>query len=125
MKKKPITEAERREIEALEVAAAEAHEIKIAKDAYANMWDQFAKDSKKSKSNAYANLKENLALLSSFLVPHIMTAKEHMALIAESELHIKGEDGRAQEDPRTLLASWLRGEIDLSRIPLEKVAVVQ
>ena len=134
-KKHTITEEERRAAaeqqaahkRAQEMKArenAEQHKIEMAKNYYDNTWTQFAKDSKKSKSLAYANLKDNLADGASFLVPHLMTAKEHMAMIADADTHIKSDGGQAQEDPRSLMASWLRGEIELSRIPLEK-AVVQ
>lgn len=134
MKQKAITEAERRQQlemaaaekraqEARERAETEAELIEMGKNAYANIWAQFSKDSKKSKSLAYAGLKANLAEFAEFIVPHIVTAKEHMALITEAEKHITGGDGgHPQEDMPTLMASWLRGDIELSRIPLEKAA---
>jgi hypothetical protein len=135
LKQNPITEAERRQQleyeaaekrakEAKERAQAEAHQIETAKTVYENMWSQFAADSKKSKSLAYGNLKANLADFAAELVPFLLTAKEHMALISEAETHIKGGDsGQSQDDPRELVASWLRGDIELSRIPLEKAVV--
>lgn len=134
MKQKPITEAERRQQlemaaaekraqEARERAEAEAEQIEMGKNCYANIWAQFSKDSKKSKSLAYANLKNNLAEFAEFIVPHIVTAKEHMALITDAEKYITGGDtGHPQEDMPSLMSSWLRGEIELSRIPLEKAA---
>lgn len=84
------------------------------------MWKQFAEDWKKSKSFAYANLLRNLTFSASDLVPSYMTAKEHMAMIAEATEHTKSGEHSAHEDPRELVGSWLRGESDLSRIPLEK-----
>ena len=113
--------AEKRAAEALQRAEAEAELIEMAKNCYGNIWADFARDSKKSKSQAYSNLKANLAEFADHLVPHIVTAKEHMALITDAEKYITGGDGGLpQEDMPTLMASWLRGEIELSRIPLEK-----
>ena len=134
MKKKAISDAERRQQLEVEAAQRRAAEMKSRADAehesiqramnyYENTWGDFAKDSKKSKSLAYANLKDNLAEGASFLVPHLMTAKEHMSLIAEAEQHIKGDSQHSQQDPRTLVADWLSGKIELSRIPLETTVV--
>jgi hypothetical protein len=132
--KKAKTEAERRqELEikaaalrakdALDRANAEAEEIQRSKTVYENIWAQFAADSKQTgKSAAYANLKANLALSSSYLVPYMMTATEHMKVIASCDEHIKGDGGKPEEDPRQLIAQWLRGEIELSRVPLEEPA---
>lgn len=116
-----LAAAQKRADEARERAETEQAEIQAAMNYYDNTWGQFAKDSKKSKSLAYANLKDNLADGACFLVPRLMTAKEHMALIAEAEQHIKGsETGQQHEDPRSIIADWLAGKIELSRIPLEK-----
>jgi HSP90 family molecular chaperone len=133
-KKKPITEAERRQ--QLEVAAAhkraeearmrenaEQEKIQLAMNAYEGIWREFAKNSKKSKSQAYAQLKEDLATFAPELVPVLMTAKEHMSLIAEAETHVKGDGPSSQEDPRSIVSQWLQGKIELSRIPLEKAVV--
>ena len=136
MKQKPITEAERRQQlemaaadkraqEARERAETEAEKIEMGQNCYSNIWSGFSKDSKKSKSLAYSNLKNNLAEFAEFIVPHIVTAKEHMALITEAEKFISGGDtGQTQEDPRTVIADWLSGRIELSRIPLEKPIAV-
>jgi hypothetical protein len=135
VKKKKQTEAERRAAAEQAAAYKRAEEMKArenaehvaieaAKNYYDNCWADFAKDSKKSKSLAYNNLKDNLAEGASFLVPILMTAKEHMAMIADADSHIKGDTGQVQEDPRSLMAQWIRGEIELSRIPLEKAAVL-
>ena len=133
-KKEPKTEADlraelelraaqKRAQEAADRAQLEAKQVEQAKNVYDNIWLEFAKDSKKSRSLAYSNLKQNLAEFASYLVPYLLTAKEHMALITEAEQHIKGEGQHAQEDPRSLVGSWLRGETELSRIPLEKTVI--
>lgn len=120
MKKKPRTEAEVR-AEAVEKAAErEAKSIAHAKSVYENMWKQFAEDWKKGKALAYTNLLSNLTFWASDLVPAYMTAKEHMAMIAEATEHAKRDGASAHEDPRQLISSWLRGDSELSRIPLEK-----
>lgn len=87
------------------------------------MWQQFAEDWKKGKSLAYSNLLCNLTKWASDLVPVYMTAKEHLAIISECTEHAKSAGQSQHEDPRALVSSWLRGEDDLSRIPLEKVVV--
>jgi neutral trehalase len=131
LKKKPKTEAERRQ--ELELAAAqkraaeqqarteaEQEQLDLATRAYEGIWREFARNSKKSKSQAYAQLKEDLATFAPELVPHLLTAKEHMSLIAETEQYIKTEGGPQHEDPREIISLWLSGKIELSRIPLEK-----
>jgi hypothetical protein len=85
----------------------------------------FADDSKNGgKSIAYTHLKENLALAATDLVPHMMTAKEHMAVIADCDKNISSDGGIAGEDIRQVVEKWLRGDIQLSRIPLDLPAVI-
>jgi hypothetical protein len=135
--KKALTESERREL--LEQKAAERRAREIAakqkdeeertqacKNCYDAIWRQFQQDSKKGKSFAYVNLRDNLAEFASFLVPLMMTAKEHMQLISQAEENIKSDGSNSGEDPRQLIASWLStGSPDLSRIPLEKPKVIE
>jgi len=84
------------------------------------MWQQFADDWKTGKSLAYSNLLCNLTQWASDLVPTYMTAKEHMSIIGEATEFAKSDGRMRNEDPRELISRWLRGEDDLSRIPLEK-----
>lgn len=131
MKKKAITEAERRAKAeakaekkrvalAAKRAAAEQKALQHAKVIYESMWQQFSEDWKKGKSVAYSNLLSNLTKWASDLVPIYMTAKEHMSLIGEATEHAKTAGQGQHEDPRALVSAWLRGQDDLSRIPLEK-----
>ena len=132
MKAKPISERERRELaeakaeekrlsQAAKKAEKEARALEHAKMIYEGMWQQFAEDWKKGKSLAYSNLLCNLTKWASDLVPVYMTAKEHMQLIGEATEYAKSDGRVSHEDPRELMSQWLREEIDLSRIPLEKV----
>ena len=117
--------AERRAREAKAAAEAEAQDIDRARRLYRNIWRQFAEDTKeKGKSAAYNGLKENYALCADDLVPHIMTATEHMRVIGDCDKNID-PGGIAGEDIREVVEKWLRGDIELSRIPLEAPAPVE
>lgn len=87
---------------------------------YDSMWKQFSRDWERGRSWAYSNLLKNLTERASELVPYYMTAKEHMAMVNEAAANIKGDGEQTKEDPRELVAGWLRGESELSRIPLEE-----
>lgn len=114
-----IKAAQRRAKEAMERAQQEAEEIERSKTVYENIWNDFAEDSKKGgKSLAYTNLKSNLAMAAPYLVPRMMTVKEHIAAIAECDKNIVGDGGVEGEDIRVVVEKWLSGEIELSRIPL-------
>lgn len=101
-------------------AESEARSLAHAKQIYEEMWQQFADDWKTGKSKAYSNLLCNLTKWASDLVPVYMTAKEHMGLIAECTDKAKSDGKVSHEDPREVISRWLRGDDDLSRIPLEK-----
>jgi hypothetical protein len=90
------------------------------KDIYDKIWSDFADDRKKSRGSAYANLQRALATNAAILVPAYMTAKEHVNIIGEIEQYTKSDEQANTGDPREHFASWLRGEIELSRVPLEK-----
>jgi regulator of protease activity HflC (stomatin/prohibitin superfamily) len=131
---KEQSEAERRERAELRAARKQAREQKrqlhaeeqarqIAKNAYDNIWKQYAEDMKKGKMFASRNLLANLTLFASELVPIMMTAKEHTTLIMELSEKISGdESGKGGESPTELMGKWIRGDVDLSRIPLEEAA---
>lgn len=131
MKTKGISEAERREREELAVLEkrakqqekeqkAEEQAREYAKNVYSNIWSQFSEDLKKGKAYASRELLGNLTDLAEFLVPVIMTAKEHTTLIMELTDNLSGDDQTRGETPMEIQAKWLRGEIELSRIPLEE-----
>ena len=117
-------EAKRLEKEARDERAkakAEAEALALAKTIYENLWLQFSKDWGKGRSFAYANLLQNLTKCAAELVPHYMTAKEHMAMVNEAASNVQEGSHMVQEDPRELIGKWIAGEADLSRIPLGKV----
>jgi len=109
---------------AMKAAEEEAEKLAEAKGVYDDIWMAFSKDLKKGKGFANANLLNNLTEFASYLVPIVMNAKEHTSLIMELAEKMSSEKGHHGENPTELMSKWLRGDIDLSRIPLEK-AVVQ
>jgi hypothetical protein len=109
---------QKREKEIAERALAEAERAADCKTIYDDIWRAFDMDRKKGKSFAYTHLQSAYSKFASYLVPTVMSETERMKVIMECEQHMK-EDMRG-EDPRELMASWIRGEIDLSRTPLEK-----
>ncbi len=133
MSKKPITEQQRREraeqkaqhARAREIAEqqkAEAKALANSRLIYQSMWEQFSDDIAKGKGYAYGRLLRNLTTFATQLVPSYYTAKEHQAAIAEAAEYSKVDGKQSAEDPRVLMAAWLRGDEDLSRIKLEKTA---
>lgn len=131
MKQKPISEAERREqleLDALEKRAkqqerehqAEQKARQLAESAYSGIWRQFSENLKKGKAYANRELLADLTAGASFFVPLIMTAKEHTGLIMELADKMTGEDSTRGETPMEMMANWISGKIDLSRIPLER-----
>jgi hypothetical protein len=94
-----------------------------AKEAFDHIWRTFGRNRKKSKGKAFANLLQDITEHASELVPYYMTAKEFVSIIAEIETHTKGDEQSQSADPKELVASWLRGDgdVDLSRVPLEKI----
>jgi hypothetical protein len=95
-------------------------ELESAKAVYDSIWAQFAVDRQNNRAQAYAKLQQNFAKFAAQLVPAYMTAKEHVSIIGDIEQYTKGDQQSASGDPQQLISSWLRGESDLSRIPLEK-----
>jgi translation elongation factor EF-Ts len=92
-----------------------------ARGIYERIWAKFSVDRKKSRSTAYRNLQRALSMHAADLVPNYLTAKEHMSMIAEIEDWTKNEKESDTGDPSELMAQWLRGQTELSRIPLETV----
>jgi hypothetical protein len=102
-----------------ERAIAEARARKHAQDIYGDICEEFEKNFKRSKSMAYANYVSGMMKNARTLVPLYMSATEHMKLVSEAASNIKGNEATAQEDPREMMAEWLRGERDLTRVPFE------
>lgn len=92
-----------------------------AKSVYDGIWAEFSRDRKKNRAKAYTNLQQNLALHAAELVPFYMTAKEHVSIIGDIEQYTKSDQQSDSGDPREMVSRWLRGEEDISRVPLEKV----
>jgi hypothetical protein len=97
-------------------------ELESAKAVYDSIWAQFAIDRKNNRAQAYAQLQQNFAKHAAQLVPAYMTAKEHVSIIGDIEQYTKGDQQSASGDPQQLISAWLRGDADLSRIPLEKAS---
>jgi len=124
--KKLREEAERKsaELRAAEEKRRLDEEIKsnaIAKKTWDEIWHAFGKNRKKNRSLAFSNLLQGLSEHASELVPYYMTPKEFVSIIIETEQHTKGDQQSSSGDPRELVGAWLRGEEDMSRVPLEKI----
>jgi hypothetical protein len=91
-----------------------------AKSIYEGIWAKFGEDRKKNRSIAYTNLQRAFADHASELVPTYMTAKEHMSMVADIEQWTKGDKQSESGDPLSSMSDWLRGDLELSRIPLIK-----
>lgn len=94
---------------------------KTAKQVYKEIWEEFARDRQNNRAQAYTRLQQNFAKNADVLVPGYATAKEHMAMIGDIEQYTKGDQQSASGDPREIVGAWLRGEEDISRVPLGKV----
>ena len=92
---------------------------KDPKAIYEGIWAKFSVDRKENRATAYANLQRSLAEHAADLVPAYMTAKEHMSMVADVEQWTKADKQSESGDPMESMGGWLRGDIDLSRIPLE------
>jgi hypothetical protein len=103
-------------------AVAEQQLQEDAQRIYQEIWDRFDENRKRGKSFAYTNLLHDYAKYGSYLVcSGLIGAKEHFQLITQTEEYCKGsDDANTQEDAREVIGSWLRGDRELSRIPLEK-----
>ena len=104
-----------------ELDAAQNRRDTRARNIYERIWEKFSADRKKSRSTAYRNLQRELSKHAADLVPAYLTAREHMTMIADIEDWTKAEKESDTGDPSELLAQWLRGESELSRIPLEAI----
>jgi flagellar biosynthesis regulator FlaF len=135
MGRKPMSEAERREAEQLRAAEERAEKQREAleeeqlfreeaRTIYEKMWAQYPEDLKKGKNYANRELLTNLTTFSKWLVPIVMTAKEHTSLVLELSEKLTSDDrgGSGDESTLELTAKWLNGELDLSRIPLPETS---
>jgi hypothetical protein len=92
-----------------------------ARSIYEVIWAKFAEDRRENRATAYTNLQRAFCEHAADLVPAYLTAKEHMSMIAEIEEWTKGDKQSDSGDPTETMSSWLRGDMELSRIPLEAV----
>lgn len=91
-----------------------------SKSIYEEIWQKFAEDRKNNRAMAYTNLQRSFAEHAAELVPAYLTAKEHMSLVADIEPFTKGDKQSETGDPLSSMSDWLRGDLELSRIPLIK-----
>lgn len=89
-----------------------------ARSIFQNIWLKFAIDRKENRAKAYVNLQQAFCEHAADLVPVYLTAKEHMSMVSEIEEWTKSDKQSGSGDPLTMMASWLNGEMELSRIPL-------
>ena len=83
------------------------------------MFSQWAEDRKKGRGLAYTNLQQALAKHATDLVPDYMQMDRLIEKLAFLE-PLTGADKQSESgDPLEGMAKWLRGDLDLSRIPLE------
>lgn len=92
-----------------------------ARHIYEDIWEKFSVDRKKSRSLAYRNLQRRLSKHAADLVPSYLTAREHMTMIADIEDWTKAEKESDVADPSEAIARWLRGDLEMSRTPLESL----
>jgi hypothetical protein len=85
-----------------------------------SIWRSFAEDRKKNRATAYVNLQQAFANHHDDIVPKYSTEKEYMAMIADIEQWTKSDQQSDSGDPMQICSAWLRGEVDLSRVRLEK-----
>ena len=103
-------------------ATEESRRQLAAKKAFDSIWKKFGTNRKKGRASAFSTLLQDLTQHASDLVPYYMTAKEFMGIISEIESHTKGDSAAATTDePIDVVSKWLRGEVQLSKVPLEKV----
>lgn len=92
----------------------------MAAQVYREIWANFARDRKISRTQAYANLQHALCEHASDLVPYYFTAKEHLTVIGDVEQWAKN-DKPTNTNPVEAVADWLSGKgPDLSRISMIK-----
>lgn len=105
------TPAQEREIEA-----------NRARKVYDAMWAQFNEDAAESWTSACSNLRRALCQNAGLLVPFYFNSKDHMEAVFKVKEQMKSaEGGDDGDDPVEAMASWIRGDRELSRIPLEAV----
>lgn len=85
-----------------------------ASDIYGQIWEKFKNLRKQGKGKAWSSLQAEFCLHAAELVPHYMTAKEHMAMIAEIENYVAGDEHGSSQDPIEWTSRFLRGEVEIS-----------
>jgi hypothetical protein len=92
-----------------------------AKEVWKGIWHRFGVNMRKSPPAAFSVFVQDMAENSADLVPWYFTATEFVRVTIEASEKSKGSPQHTAEDPRELFAAWIRGEIDISRVPLEKL----
>jgi hypothetical protein len=88
--------------------------------AFDEMWKQFDIDCEKNWSGACRNLRRAMCQNAGELVPDYSNMKDFIDMIFKIKEQMKSaERPEDQANPIDTLSSWLRGEKELSRIPLE------
>jgi hypothetical protein len=90
-----------------------------ARAIYESIWARFAADRKENRATAYVNLQRAFCEHAADLVPAYLTAKEHMGMVADIEQYTKTDKQSDSGNPLSMMADWLNGSTELSRIPLE------
>jgi hypothetical protein len=93
-----------------------------ARAAYDTMWAQFDEDCEKNWTEACRNLRRALCRNAGELVPAYTNMKDHMEMVFKVKEQMK-ETERPEDaaNPVDTMSNWLRGDVELSRIPLEAV----
>jgi hypothetical protein len=102
-------------------AVLEAKTQRQARDLYGDICEEYEKNLRRGTSFACACYVSAMMRNARHLVPTFLDAKLHMQLVMEAQSHIKNSESNSHEDPREMVAAWLRGEKELTRIPFEKV----
>ena len=91
-----------------------------AREVYDAMWAQFDEDCEKNWTTACRNLRRALCQNAGELVPAYTNFKDHMEAVFKVKEQMKeAERPEESSNPVDTMANWLRGDIELSRIPLE------
>lgn len=91
-----------------------------ARQAYDAMWAQFDEDAETNWTEACRNLRRALCRNAGELVPAYTNMKDHMEMVFKVKEQMKTAE-RPEEvgNPVDTMSAWLKGDLEMSRIPLE------
>jgi hypothetical protein len=99
---------------------------KRARKVYDEMWAQFDEDCERNWTEACRNLRRSLCQNAGELVPYYTNFKDHMEAVFKVKEQMKSaERPEESSNPVDTMSAWLRGEQELSRIPLEAPRKIQ